>query len=311
MFHRAVILPALVVVAAIAVADARSIPGTSAAQADARERVLYVSVLDKDGQPVADLKPDEFIIREDNARREVLRVSRATEPMALPILVDNSAAAENDIRNVRDGLTKFVQTMREHGDVALIGLADRPTILQDYTRNFELLKAGIGRLFAQPGSGMMLLDAIVDVSKGAAKREEPRINAVAVLTDGTEFSNLHYNQVLEPLKASGVSLNIVAIGTFGATSDEPRRNRAQVLDLGPKQSGGVHETLLSSMSVGRTLEKLAHDLTNQYKVVYSRPESIIPPETVTVAVSRAGLTARGTPERRSSPPESRRAKPGA
>ena len=39
---------------------------------------------------------------------------------------------------------------RRHADIAIIGLADRPTIYQDYTRNAELLDKAIGRLFAQP-----------------------------------------------------------------------------------------------------------------------------------------------------------------
>jgi Ca-activated chloride channel family protein len=268
------------------------------AQTSSRERTLYASVVDKNGEPVSGLGPDEFIVREDQARREVLRVSRATEPIAIAVLVDNSAGAENDIRNIRDGLTKFVDGMRAGNDVALIGLADRPTILQDYTRNGELLKAGIGRFFAQPGSGMMLLDAIVDVSRGLAKRDEPRAAMVAILTDATEFSNLHYNQVLGPLKQSGAALHALTIGAFSAMTTDAQRNRASVLDAGPRQSGGQRQTLLSSMAVTAALEKLARELSNQYKVVYGVPESLIQPETVTVDVTRPGLTARGTPERR-------------
>ena len=268
------------------------------AQAGAREGTLYTSVVDKSGEPVAGLGAADFIVREDNNRREVLRVSRAVEPIAIAILVDNSQAAEDDISRLRDGLTAFVKQMRAENDIALIGLADRPTILQDYTRNAELLNAGIGRVFAQPGSGMMLLDAIVDASKGLAKREEPRAVIVAVITDGTEFSNLHYNQVLDQLKTSGAALHAFTIGAFGPSLDDPGRNRASVLDLGPRRSGGQRETLLSSMALTGALEKLGRQLSNQYKVVYGRPESLIQPENVTVSVTRPGLTARGTPERR-------------
>ncbi len=287
-------LPVLFIVAAVAVASSHA----TGHQAGARERTLYASVVDKNGEPVAGLSADEFIVREDNARREVLRVSRAVEPMALAILVDNSAAADNDIRNIRDGLTTFVADMRAENDIAIVGLADRPTILQDYTRNGELLKAAIGRLFAQPASGMMLLEALVDVSRGLARREEPRANIVAILTDGAEFGNQHYDQVLDSLKAGGAALHVLAIGTFGASMSDELRNRGVVLDQGPRRSGGERHPLLSSMGVGATLGKVARELKNQYKVVYGRPESLIQPQTVTVTVTRPGLTARGTPERR-------------
>ncbi|MGH9348069.1 MAG: VWA domain-containing protein [Vicinamibacterales bacterium] len=304
MFRIPLILPAVFATIAVALTvpqptlDASTSAASAARQAGGRERVLYASVVDKNGEPVTGLGADDFIVREDNVRREVLRVSPAVEPMALAILVDNSAAAEDDIRNIREGLTTFVQQMRTGHDIAIIGLADRPTILQDYTRNGELLQAAIGRLFAQPGSGMMLLDTIVEVSRGLSKRDEPRANIVAILTDGTEFSTLHYTQVLEPLRGSGAALHALAIGTFASSMRDELRNRAVVLDLGPRRTGGQRQTLLSSMAVPGALERLGRELSNQYKVVYGRPEALIQPETTTVDVTRPGLTARGTPERR-------------
>src|SRR5678815_5499134 len=59
-----------------------------------RERTMFVSAVDEKGEPVEGLGPNDFIIREDGAAREVLRVSRAIEPIDIAILVDNSAASE-------------------------------------------------------------------------------------------------------------------------------------------------------------------------------------------------------------------------
>ena len=284
----------------LAVATVADTVGASAraAQAGARERTLYTSVVNKDGEPVEGLAPDEFVVREDGARREVLRVSRAVDPLAIAILIDNSQAARDDIRNIRDGLTRFVEQMHQEADIALIGLADRPTVLQDYTRNRALLNAAIGRLFAQPGSGMQLLEGVTEASRGLARRDEPRAVLLPILTDGPEFGTLHHQNVLDALRQSGAALHAVTIGTFPVSLDEGLRNRATVLDQGPRQTGGQRVTLLSSMAVTGTLEKIGRELTHQYKVVYGRPDSLIPPEGVTVSVTRPGLTARGTLERR-------------
>jgi hypothetical protein len=170
--------------------------------------------------------------------------------------------------------------------------------MQDYTRNAALLDAAIGRLHARPGSGMMLLESLVEVSRGLTKRQEPRAVIVPVLTDGVEFSNLHYNNVLEALHDGGAAMHAVMIGRFARLNSDEMRNRASVLDMGPRQSGGQQLTVLTSMAVSSTLEKLGRELSNQYKVVYGRPESLVPPERVTVSVAHQGLTARGTPERR-------------
>ena len=48
------------------------------------------------------------------------------------------------------------------------------------------------------------------------------------------------------------------------------------------------------MALGGALTKLAEELTHQYRVTYARPQSLIPPEHVTVASGKPGLKARGT-----------------
>ena len=67
-----------------------------------------------------------------------------------------------------------------------------------------------------------------------------------------------------------------------------------VLDEGPKTTGGRREDLLTSMALADELKQLANELTHQYRVTYARPQSLIPPERVTVAAAKPGLTARGT-----------------
>src|SRR5689334_10787838 len=75
------------------------------------ERSMYVSVVDQSGSPVPGLGPSDFIVREDNLSREVLRVVPATEPMQVAVLVDNSTAAAPQVQFVRRALPAFVETL--------------------------------------------------------------------------------------------------------------------------------------------------------------------------------------------------------
>jgi VWFA-related protein len=267
------------------------------AQAGARERTLFVSAVDEKGEPRATLAPDDVIVREDGARREVLRVSPATEPIDIAILVDNSAAAEESISHLRDGLRRFVAKMAPGNQIALVTLADRPTILVDYTSDQKRLEAGIGRLFSMSSAGMTLLDAIVEVARGLGRRETPRAVMVPVITDGVEFTNRYHREIIDALRTAGAPLHAVAIGSFYVGGDQATRERALVLDLGTRESGGQRLSLLSPMGINTTLDKLARELSSQFKVVYSQPESLIRPEKLEVTSARRGLTVRGTPMR--------------
>jgi len=132
---------------------------TAVAGAQGRERTLFVSAVDGKGEPVDGLGPDAFIVRENNQRREILRVSRATEPIDIAVLVDNSAAASDEILFIREALPKFVASMAAGNRIALIALADRPTVLVEYTNDATRLTDGAGRIFSMSSSGATLLDA--------------------------------------------------------------------------------------------------------------------------------------------------------
>ena len=88
-------------VAALLGRRVRARRGRGALDAQAIQRAMYVSALDDAGAPVADLGPADFVVREDNVAREVLKVEPADEPMQIAVLVDTSQAARNDISHIR------------------------------------------------------------------------------------------------------------------------------------------------------------------------------------------------------------------
>lgn len=266
-----------------------------AVYAQSAERVAYVNAYDeKTRAPITGLGPRDFVVREDGAAREVLRVTPATSPMAVTILVDNSQDATNNIADIRRGLASFIKALDGLGPVSIIGIADRPTILRDYTTDQKQLQDGVGRIFAMPGSGATLLDAIVEISRGIEKRKEDRAAMVILTTENTEFSTRHYNEVLEALKNGGAQMHAVILNTReGASLSDAARNRASVFDLGPKNSGGTREDVLASQAFESKLLELAAILKSQHRVVYARPQSLIPPEKLEISSAKSGVVASG------------------
>jgi VWFA-related protein len=275
------------------------LPGSQQpAAAQAAERSLFVSVLGQGGAPVPGLGPDAFVVREDGRSVEVLRASRATQPIDLAILVDNSQAASPYITDLRTSIQAFAERMIKGGHrVAIIGLADRPTVLVDYTTDPAQAAKGVGRIFAQPGSGTTLLDAIYDTSRGLQKRDGDRRAMVVITSEGTDFSTPNHERAVDAIEASGAAFNALVITRRGGQdlSTDEARSRALVLDQGPRVSGGRYTQLLSSMALKGELEQLAADLENQYHVVYARPASLLPGKKTVVTVKEPGVTVRSTP----------------
>ena len=265
----------------------------------ALQRALYVSVVDQSGMPVPDLGPADFIVREDNLSREVIRVAPADDPMQIAILVDDSTAARDEIIDIRRALPGFVDVLLTPGEAArknqisIIGLGQRPTVLSDYTTDRAQLGKAIDRIWQQVMAGNYLLDATMEVIQGFKKRDASRPVIVALTTDGTELSTAGYDRVLQALGGSNARFNVISLGRPAPATDDQARSRDIVVNQGPDATGGFHERLLTSMALTDKLQQVGNVLTHEYRVTYAHPDTLIPPEHVTVSVRRSGLTARG------------------
>jgi hypothetical protein len=269
-------------------------------RAQARERALYVSAVDRSGAPVPNLGPGDFIVREDGVAREVLRVAPADTPMHIALLVDNSTAATGDIAEIRRALPGFVDALLKpdfpggRNQVALIALGERPTILTDYTYDVGVLHDATNRVWAVTNSASYLLDGLKEVLDGFSKRDISHPVIVAITTEGPELSTWHYESVLEALGESDAAFHVITLGQPSNETDDQTRSRNLVIDRGPDLTGGTRARLLTSMALAGKLQQLAAVLTHEYRVTYAHPDSLIPPDKVTVSARRADIVARGT-----------------
>jgi hypothetical protein len=113
-----------------------------------------------------------------------------------------------------------------------------------------------------------------------------------------EFTNRYSGDVRDALERAGAALHAITIGTFYQTGETVTRERALVLDVVARNSGGQRISLVSATGLESALGRLADELSSQYKVVYGRPQSLIPPETLEVTPARPGVTMRAMPMRR-------------
>lgn len=273
--------------------------GAASLDAQARERVAFVSVADKaTGAPRDAVAPTDLVIREDGAAREVLRVAPASGPFPIAVVVDTSTDAESAVQDLRTALTTFQRELGAVGPVALVGMGARPTVIADYASGPAAFQTGIGRVFATPMSAATVIDAIDDVARGLGRRDSERAAIVVLSTGGREGSSGAFQRALDRLMASGATLHVVMMRSPArAFQDDDTRQRDTLLDRGIRGTGGSRRDVLATQAFAPAMADLARLLTHQFRVVYARPQTLIPPESVTITAASPAAVAYGGPAR--------------
>jgi hypothetical protein len=302
-------LPALGFLCLAALVTTASAP-LSARSSQALTRTVYVTVTDKTGAPVTDLKADEFEVKFAGKTAEITGVKLASAPMRISII-----AYDRGTGIFQSGVLGFINTFLEKGgkaEFAITGIISQPEKFVDYSSDPEVLKSGIlklGRRGNLTNASGQLIDGIQDAIKDI-KREGKRGVILVCRVGGEAPTGVRADRVREDLRQSGAVL--YAISTVGtqtvkgttagpqtaataaqAASDaellEATLTVATILGDGAKDSGGRHEQNISTTMVP-TMQKIATELLNQYEITYVIPQAGRPSDRLQVSTKRKNVT---------------------
>ena len=218
--------------------------------AQARERVAFVSVVDTSHRPAGrpSSAPADIVVREDGVRAR--GAARGPGHRA-----DAHRAAGRQQRRRRTGHPRhprrrhrLLAALGDLGPVALVTMADRPTLITDYTSIPPCSRPASTRIFARPGSGVTLLDAVLEASRrAAASREGERAAIVLLSAQGIEHSTLHYTRPLGRLKQSGADAprRRLSIRPAAPRSPMPRGSATRCSTAASRETGGVRRDVLT------------------------------------------------------------------
>ena len=289
-------------------------------QTEAREkttRSVYVSVTGNDGQPVTNLTPKDFRLRENNRDRIVTAVESASERMRIALLVEELLTPTD---SVRQGILEFIQAVAPSVEVAFVvvdGTGGNREIVP-YTTERNTLVAGIRTLPIplRPAAGLVP-EGIFEIATTFAREppERPVIVVIAMALNASNQSSRQQPQgVLDRLRDANAQLHVVSVqaprspGVAGDTRYTPNdslgrvgdpnfpvpepNDREEVLTRGPRQSGGGLWPINVLAGVPSAMRSIANDLSNQYKLTYELPAGASPSDRLDVSINRRGVTLR-------------------
>ena len=150
---------------------------------DTQEVMLPVSVRDRAGQFVTNLKAGDFKIYEDNSLQPITSFTLKQMPVNVVLLIDTSSSVTKELEDFKQAALSFANKLDPQDQLALLKFDDKVELVMDWTMNRAALRRALHRLTT--GMFTDLNDALWLTANEQFKQVIGR-KAIIVLTDGID-----------------------------------------------------------------------------------------------------------------------------
>lgn len=237
--------------------------------ARAEEHQLFLFVMNQYGLAVEDLQAGEVTIEASGDACEVKTLQQGNAPMRVALIVDNSDAAAQSLNPLRQGLRDFLTALPEEHEVGLFTISGQTQQLAEFTTDRAALTEQVDNLFVERGTGVLLLDGMVETWDRRFEDSDAWPVFVTVVHDGAEASRSvrerQFNEFVEELRARAATVHAILVSSRRGTSVQ-----TDVSINITKNTGGLYRSLAAATALPTALAELASRMGAHYEEVKAR-----------------------------------------
>ncbi len=263
------------------------LPDKDAIRIETRLVNLNVKAMDRAGQPLTSLKPEDFTIYEDGVRQEVSHFKPVNAPVNIILLLDLSGSTKKKRKSMQEAAYRFVDALPDQDKVAIVAFTRRYRALTDFTTDKVKMKSVLKEINSVSG-GTAFYDSMWKALDQLDQLTDAR-KAIVVLTDGEDESidggeetDHTFEQLLDRTSEDDVTIYPIYFSAsnhydklgvlFGNGSlinnDKGRVARKQLDDLA-EQTGGEVFSAQREEDLEEAYRRVAAELHTLYSLAYS------------------------------------------
>ncbi len=187
---------------------------TYSLRVDVPEVTVDVGVLlEKTGQFVPGLKPDNFRVYENGVEQKVIGFKRVEAPITALLLCEFASTNYNFVYDMRNAAWSFAQQLRPQDYVALMTFDMRTQIVTDFTQDKRQIYNALNSLIIPGFSERNLFDALYE-AEDRLSRIEGRKYIILIASGRDTFSRITLDKILQKIKATP-DITIFTVSTGG------------------------------------------------------------------------------------------------
>ena len=177
---------------------------------------IPVSVMDRAGKYIPDLRKEDFRVFEDGVEQQVAYFATVEKPFTVALLIDTSGSTRYRMEEMQDAAITFVDQLRPEDRVMVVAFDDSVRVLSEPTTDHYALRQAIRR--ANRGEGTRLYDAVDFVIHQRFNRIDGR-KAIVLFTDGVDTTSKHasYQSTVRDAEEADALIYPVQYDTYNAS----------------------------------------------------------------------------------------------
>ncbi len=258
---------------------------------DATLVTIPVSVYDRNGIYIPNIKKEEVKIFEDGREQEIAYFRTSEEPFTVALLIDTSPSTEYEIDEIRRAAKAFVEQLKPQDKVLVMEFDGDPQVLTEATNDRDKIYKAIDK--ADFGNGTSLYDAVDFALNKRLNKIEGR-KAIVLFTDGVDtVSRNSFYSTMKDAEESETIIFPIYYNTFlsnqrnnggvfgspfpgiggqnrgnGTSAEEYALGKKYLEDLAASTGGRIFQPDKTPGGLRRAFEGIAEELRRQYNVGY-------------------------------------------
>jgi VWFA-related protein len=149
-----------------------------------------VSVMDRSGRYIPDLRQGDFVIYEDGVEQKVAYFASIEKPFTVALVIDTSESTRFKMEEIQDAALAFIDQLRPEDRVLVVSFDSDINILAEATSDRYTLRNAIRR--TRTGGNTRLYDAVDFIINQRLNHIEGR-KAIVLFTDGVDTTSRRAN----------------------------------------------------------------------------------------------------------------------
>src|SRR5437868_9196717 len=276
---------ALLVATAVAVCAQDS----STVKVDVKLVNVFVTVTDEHGAPIANLKKENFALKEDGREQRISVFDKESAlPLSIVLALDTSLSTRKDLPLELQSARRFAHAILRPVDaLSVYSFSEVVTEVCLFTPDLKRVDRGIDRI--RLGAATALYDALYLGSQALNSRQGRKV--MVVITDGGDtVSKVDYKEAVRAAQEAEAILYSVIVVPVESSAGRDTGGEHALIQLS-EDTGGKYFYASSLAQLDQAFQQISDELRTQYLLAYYPSQKLSDSDFRRIQVNVSGIPA--------------------